>query len=526
MADILLVALNSKWIHASFGVRYLRANLGPLRERSAILEFEVSRRASDVAETILAQQPRIVGIGVYVWNAVLVRELVQVLKRVAPHVVVVLGGPEASHETDEQLACQLADHVVTGEADLAFAALCADLLAGRPAPRRIAAAVPDPTQLVLPYDEYTDEDLRHRMVYVEASRGCPFTCEFCLSSLDDGVRRVPLEPFLAAMQQLFERGLRNFKFVDRTFNLHVPTVQAILRFFHARQCEGLFLHFELIPDRLPDSLKPDIAAFPPGMVQFEVGIQTFDEAVAARIARKQDAAKIEENLRWLRAHTGVHLHTDLIVGLPGEDRATFARGFDRLWALRPQEIQVGILKRLRGAPISHHDHAWGMVYNPEPPYELLRNSVLSFEDMQEMKRFARYWDLVANSGRFPATLELMLAAPSPFEAFAAFGRDVHAWTGATHGIALGRLGELLFRHLCETRALDRDAAGRALAADWRHGGRHEWPEWLQPWMVAGDDDRRHLQQPVNRRALRQHRHLGAGASSQPTDPQPRSARTP
>jgi len=526
MVDILLVALNSKWIHASFGVRYLRANLRELRERSAIAEFEVSRRATDVAEAVLAASPRIVGIGVYVWNAVLVRDLVHVLKRVAPHVTLVLGGPEVSHETEAQEVCRLADHVVTGEADLAFADLCRAILQGGKPPHVVAAPTPDPAALALPYDEYTDEDLRHRMVYVEASRGCPFTCEFCLSSLDDGVRRVPLEPFLAAMDRLLARGLRTFKFVDRTFNLHVPTVQAILRFFHARQCEGLFLHFELIPDRLPDSLKPDIAAFPPGMVQFEVGIQTFDEAVAARIARKQDAARIEENLRWLRAHTGVHLHTDLIVGLPGEDRATFARGFDRLWALRPQEIQVGILKRLRGAPISHHDHAWGMVYHPEPPYELLRNSVLSFDAMQEMKRFARYWDLVANSGRFPATLELMLAAPSPFEAFAAFGRDVHAWTGATHGIALGRLGELLFRHLCETRALDRDAAGRALAADWRHGGRHEWPEWLQPWMVAGDDDRRHLQQPVNRRALRQHRHLGAGASSQPTDPQPRSARTP
>jgi hypothetical protein len=509
MPDIVLAALNARWIHASFGLRCLRANLGALRERSAIVELEATARPADVAERILALEPRIVGIGVYVWNATPARQLVDILKRVAPNVTVVVGGPEVSHEVEQQEICARADHVVRGEADLAFAALCHGLLAGEPQPHVISASPPDLTSMALPYDEYTDQDLAHRIVYVEASRGCPFTCEFCLSALDDGVRRFPLEPFLAAMQRLLDRGLLHFKFVDRTFNLHLPTVRAILRFFRERLRPGLFLHFELIPDRLPEALRGEIAEFPAGVLQFEVGIQTFDSTVAARISRRHDPAAIEANLRWLRGSTGVHLHTDLIVGLPGEDAATFARGFDRLWALRPQEIQVGILKRLRGAPIQRHDREHGMVWSQEPPYELLANEVLSFAEMQRLKRFARYWDIVANSGRWVATVELLLDASSPFAAFEALAADLFAWTRASHGIALHRLATLLFRHLGERPGVGRDRAGQAMAADWRRTARHDWPDFLREWMEPGDRARR--ERAESRRDARQARHRGFDA---------------
>src|SRR5207247_3930379 len=188
--------------------------------------------------------------------------------------------------------------------------------------------------------------------------------EFCLSSLDVPVRNVPLDAFLAAMQRLLDRGLRQFKFVDRTFNLNLNFSRSILQFFLDRYEPGLFLHFEMIPDRLPEALRETIARFPAGALQFEVGVQTFNDDVAARISRKQDNAKLADNLRYLREHTGVHVHADLIVGLPGEDVESFARGFDRLVALKPQEIQVGMLKRLRGTPIVRHDVEWGMVYSP------------------------------------------------------------------------------------------------------------------------------------------------------------------
>jgi hypothetical protein len=299
-----------------------------------------------------------------------------------------------------------------------------------------------PAELVFPYALYTAADLAHRVIYVEASRGCPFECEFCLSALDHHVRQFPLDRFLAAMQSLLDRGARRFKFVDRTFNLDLQAARAILEFFRRRYQPGLFLHFEMIPDRLPATLREIIVQFPAGAIQFEVGLQTFNEEVAARIQRRQDNAKAVENLRWLREQTGVHLHADLIAGLPGEDVASFAAGFDRLVALRPHVIQVGILKRLRGALIARHDAEWQMLYNPAPPYDILQNRLIDFPTMQRLKRFARYWEIVINRDHFPEAAPLR-----SFAAFLKFSDWLYAETGQTHGIARARLAELLRRYL-------------------------------------------------------------------------------
>jgi radical SAM superfamily enzyme YgiQ (UPF0313 family) len=482
MTAIVLATLNARWIHAAFGLRCLRANLGELHAASVIEEFELAARPSDVVERILAHSPRLVGLGVYVWNAAQSLQVARLLAAVAPEVVLVVGGPEVSHETETQPIAAVADCVVRGEADLAFADLCRRALAGAILPRVCDAPLPHFADMVLPYAEYTDVDVAHRIVYVEASRGCPFTCEFCLSSLDIPVRQAPLPAFLGAMQGLLDRGVRHFKFVDRTFNLNVRVAAAILEFFGARMVDGLFLHFEMVPDRLPAALREPIAAFPAGMLQFEVGIQTFDPVVGERIQRRQDTARLEDNLQWLRQHTGVHVHADLIVGLPGEDLASFARGFDRLIALRPHEIQVGILKRLRGTPIGRHDAEWQVVWNTEPPYELLCNKVLDFPTMQRLKRFARAWDLVANSGNFTETLALLLAGPSAFAAFLAFSDWLFARTQRTHGIALHRLAELVFAHLVQERGCPPEAAGGALAGDYLRCARHDWPEFLRPFV--------------------------------------------
>jgi radical SAM superfamily enzyme YgiQ (UPF0313 family) len=408
VTDIVLTTLNARYAHAAFGLRYLLANLGPLRERACVVEFDVSQRPVDVLEVVLARSPRIIGIGVYIWNAAQSLQLVVDLKRVRPDVIVVLGGPEVSYETEQQEIYRLADYVITGEADLAFRQLCEKLVdGGWPVDKIISAPLPQMDQLVLPYDLYDDQDIAHRVIYVEASRGCPFSCEFCLSSLDIPVRNVPLGPFLAEMQKLMDRGVRQFKFVDRTFNLNLNVSRSILQFFLDRWRDDLFLHFEMIPDRLPEALRDLIRKFPRGALQFEVGVQTFNEEVAARISRRQDNQKLADNLNFLRQETGVHVHADLIVGLPGEDLDSFARGFDRLVAMGPQEIQVGILKRLRGTPIVRHDAQWNMIYSPNPPYEILQNRDITFEMMQQMRRFSRYWDLIANRGNFLATLPML-----------------------------------------------------------------------------------------------------------------------
>lgn len=480
--DIVLATLNARWTHASFGLRCLRANLGPLRPRSIILEFEANARAVDVVEHILAHSPRIVGLGVYIWNVARLTEVVQTLARVAPHVAIVLGGPEVSHETEEQPIVQAANWVVRGEGDALFAELCNAILAARaPAAKILDAQPPDLHRLVLPYDEYGDVDIAHRVVYVEASRGCPFTCEFCLSSLDERVRTFPLDDFLQAMQRLLDRGVSSFKFVDRTFNLGIATSTRILTFFLERWREGLFLHFEMIPDRLPEPLRAVLARFPAGAVQIEVGIQTFDDSVAARVSRRQDAARIADNLRFLRRATGVHVHADLIVGLPGEDLDTFARGFDRLLELEPHEIQVGMLKRLRGTPITRHDVEWGMVYATEPPYEVLQTASLDFPSTQRLRRFARYLDLVKNSGDFNCTVPLLWGALSPCHGFLRFSDWLHERIGIQHGIALHRLAGLLFEYLVQELDVRHDVAGRALWDDFQRTRPNDWPAFLRPY---------------------------------------------
>jgi radical SAM superfamily enzyme YgiQ (UPF0313 family) len=522
MSEIVLTTLNAKYIHAAFGLRYLLANLGALQPRACLLEFDINQRPLDIVEVLLAREPKIIGFGIYIWNVTETLEVITAIKRVRPEIKIILGGPEVSYETEGQPIVELADHVITGEADLKFAEVCAKLLTtetgGAGLPKIIPAELPDFSRIALPYDFYGEADLAHRIVYVEASRGCPFTCEFCLSSLDIPVRQVPLATFLAAMQTLLDRGLKQFKFVDRTFNLNVATSKAILEFFLERYQPGHFYHFEMIPDRLPAELRAIIARFPAGALQFEVGIQTFNPAVGTNISRRQNYDRLADNFHFLRNETSVHIHADLIVGLPGETLESFAAGFDRLIALRPQEIQVGILKRLRGTPISRHDTAWKMVYGAQPPYEILQNGLLDFPLMQRLRRFAKYWDSIGNSGNFIHATPLIwsggkdsegAAGTSPFYAFLRLSDWLYRKLQRTDTISLMRLLELLFVYFTEELGVEKALTAETLWADYKSGGRHDKPGFLKDYLPATEAaaakkrdtelpkrQARHLAQPV------------------------------
>jgi len=508
MPDIVLTTLNARWAHAAFGLRYLLANLGALRGDAKILEFEINQKPTDIIESILAENPKLVGLGVYIWNATPAEQIVAELKRLRPELVIVLGGPEVSYETEQQAMCGMADYVITGEADLAFGELCAKILAGeKPSQKIISANLPDFSRLVLPYELYDQNDLEHRVIYVEASRGCPFSCEFCLSSLEIPVRNVPLDAFLAAMGRLLDRGLNQFKFVDRTFNLNLNVSRAILEFFLSRYRPGLFVHFEMIPDRLPEGLRQIIRQFPAGALQFEVGVQTFNPEVSARISRKQDNDRLADNLKFLRSETGVYVHADLIAGLPGEDLASFAAGFDRLVELGPQEIQVGILKRLRGTPIVRHDREWGMVYSPHPPYEVLQTSAIDFATMQRLRRFSRFWDLIANSGNFIQTTPRIWLDGSPFQRFLKLSDWLHARLGKNHGIALQHLSHQLFDFLVTELGQDAKETAAAIWQDYQRAGRSDRPAFLRPYI--GEDAFRPVRESQrNWTGKRQMRRLG------------------
>ncbi|HZV64568.1 MAG TPA: DUF4080 domain-containing protein [Telluria sp.] len=436
----------------------------------------IGAKTTEIVERLLAHAPRIIGFGVYIWNVDETTKVVAMLKRVAPHVTIVLGGPEVSYEANEQAIVQLADYLITGWGDVTFPTLCGEILNGPKPLMKIHAGVQPPmADIALPYALYTDEDIAHRTIYVEASRGCPFKCEFCLSALDKTAWPFALDTFLGELEALHARGARLFKFVDRTFNLNIKTSLKIMQFFldklAADPHDPVYAHFELVPDHLPDALKDTIAQFPPGALQFEIGIQSFNPEVQALVSRKQDNAKAADNIRWLCQHSQAHLHVDLIAGLPGEDMASFARGFDRLVALQPHEIQFGILKRLRGTPIIRHTATFGMVFDPYPPYTILATSLIDFATMQRLVRFARYWDLVANSGRFAHTIVQMLDA-APFDNFMAFSDWIYRRTDATHRIALDRLAALVAQWLQE-RGMDRAAAAALVASD--YAGRVDAP---------------------------------------------------
>jgi hypothetical protein len=239
----------------------------------------------------------------------------------------------------------------------------------------------------------------------------------------------------------------------------------------------LFIHFELIPDHLPDALKDSIAKFPNGSLQFEIGIQSLNPVVQKNISRKQDDAQTAENLRWLREHSHAHLHADLIVGLPGETIESFGGGFDKLVQLNPHEIQVGILKRLRGTPIARHTDRFDMRYNPQPPYNLLSNTDIDFSTMQRLNRFAKYWDMIGNSGRFVHTRDLLLGR-APFARFLCFSDWLFATTGQTHRIALDRLYTLVFEGLIALFGIDPVVAREVLSRDYFEAGARGAPQFL------------------------------------------------
>ena len=482
--DIVLCTLNAKYIHASLGLRYLLANMGDLQAKAALCEFTINRKTEELAAELLLINPKIIGFGVYIWNVVQTCALVKLLKTLRPDIKIVLGGPEVSHETLEQEIVHLSDHVITGWGDVSFPKLCQALLHGpKPLMKVISGEQPPLADITLPYDLYTDDDLAHRLLYVEASRGCPFKCEFCLSSLDKTAWAFDLELFLVELETLYDRGARNFKFVDRTFNLKIDASVRILQFFLDRLSSDLFVHFEVIPDHLPDRLKDMIAQFPPGVLQFEVGIQSFNVEVQQRISRRQDNDKTVANLGWLVNESNAHLHTDLIFGLPGESLQSFGEGFDRLFAIKPHEIQLGILKRLRGTPIARHTVEHGMVYDALPPYQIQQTNVVSATDMQRFARLARYWDLVANSGRFGGAMALLVDADSPFLAFMAFSDWL--WESSlktrrkTSGITPENLVDALHAYLIDVRKFDAQLVTKTLLADYIASGARARPDVLR-----------------------------------------------
>ena len=491
-SDIVLVTINAKWIHPSLALRLLKANLGSLQDRCQILEFALRQPLNEKVDPILAARPRLLGFSVSIWNHLATLELLKALCELWPQVsdtgwqkpIVVLGGPEVSWLPEGSEIFGYADYVIRGEGEESFRLLCEEIFCGKggAAPGGLGGAVlrdqgytcADLDKIATAYQLYTDEDLTRKLVYVEASRGCPYGCEFCQAARTQPVREFPLEPFLAEMETLISRGAKTFKFLDRTFNLNMERVKRILEFFLERFSEsynGLTkpqrqVHFEMVPSRFPPELKELLKRFPPGTLRLEIGIQTFNRETSELIHRSGVPEEELEILEFLRKETNAILHVDLIAGLPGEGYDSFGAGFDKLWralsakpaemaggsgaagaagaACAAFEIQLGILKCLPGTPIARHNQVHKMRYSPEPPYEVVETGALSQAELGRIKNYARFWELIVNRNSYPEQIARLLPPGEPvFERFMALSDKLLEHFGKNWGIDRRELGSFL-----------------------------------------------------------------------------------
>jgi len=480
MSNIILTTLNGRYSHTSIALKYLYANLHEFQEQTTIQEYVINENVQDIAEKILLQNPKIIGLGVYIWNVSDISQLIHIIKKVTPNTIIILGGPEVSY-TPFRVNLDVADFIIQGEGEIQFYNLCKDLLENKTIEQKIfPPQILDVRDIELPYKYYTDNDIQNRHIYVEASRGCPYNCEFCLSSIDKKVRDFNGDILLNEFELLWQRGARGFKFIDRTFNLNIEVATKLLDFFLEKQ-ESFTTHFEVIPDNFPAPLREKIILFPKHSLQLEVGIQTLKKDIAKNIKRNLNIEKIKDNLAFLENETNAHIHVDLIIGLPGESMESFGENLDKLSSITQCEIQLGVLKKLSGTTLNRHDEQYGMVYSDIPPYDILANDLIPFNKMQEMKRFARFWDLIYNSGNFTKAFNLLVENRSVYTTFYDFSIWLYSQTYSTWQISMDRLAKYLFDFMTINLSLDTQIVADTLVSDILKVGGRKLPKFLRPY---------------------------------------------
>jgi len=445
---VALVTFNAKYIHSSYALRSLQANLDPRRFAVYRFEFDLRYDAVNAIEQVLAVSPEAVVFSVYLWNRQLTLSALRLLRTLKPALPLVCGGPELIGAASDDRFVEYCDTVVDGEGEEALPRLLADLLRGRSAAPVIRPSAVDPARLNLPYELYTEEDIASRTVYAETSRGCPFSCDYCTSAVNAGVRFFDLSRVLPALDRLLERGARRIKFLDRIFNADLGRAISLLDFLLDRARSGAQFHLEVHPGRLQPEVVERLARFPAGTLHLEVGIQSFQDDTHQRLRRAQRRQDAEHTLRDLLDNTGAEVHADLIIGLPGEGEAELRDSVDSLLSFWPHEVQLSLLKRLRGTPIARHDERFGMRYNPDPPYQVLRTDRLTFRRLRELHHFCNYWDILYNRNRYHRVLKaVMRKQDSAFRALDHLRAYLYRVYGRSHALSLKSLTRVLNTYL-------------------------------------------------------------------------------
>ncbi len=439
--SILLIAVNARYSHCSYAARTLKANLLELENQSSLLETELTITPLQLAAQVAECNPRIALFSIYLWNVRLCEATAAILRTIAPQIRRIAGGPEL---TADYSHASLFDQCIIGEGETALRESCRAWLADPQTtlPGMVIREPENTAALQLPFHLYSDEDIANRVIYVEASRGCPYRCSYCTSS-GTGLRLIPLERLLPGLNTLWERGVRQFKFLDRSFTASLTHSNAVMNFFLERCEPEMSLHFEINTDHLHHETAEMLSKFPVRTLHLECGIQTLNPDVALKIGRSGNTARTLENLRCLTTRTGAVVHADLIFGLPGENESSFAEGFNRVVAeCSPAELQINLLKGLPGTELRRSASRYQMHFNSEPPYELLESDAMDFGTLTRIQRFARCWELVHNRGRFDGEVAaLNQRTPDLYGTWTQLAEFINTREGRMHRIGAGTLKE-------------------------------------------------------------------------------------
>lgn len=427
----IIIAVNSKYIHSSLAAWYLKASCDKECGEVVVMEFTINDNLESVLSRIYAQGCNVAAFSCYIWNIGFVLKLAENLKKVLPGVKIILGGPEVSFGSEDILRSNwFVDYIIAGEGEDTFGLLLHSFidegintsaiegLTGRnDGEIHGTASFPLVRELDTISSPYTKEMLQaigNRIVYFESSRGCPFSCSYCISSTFGGVRYFSMDRVKSDLLILLSAGVRLVKFVDRTFNCNRQRAKEIFSFI-IENAMGTSFHFEAAADLFDEEMFDILSGAPKGLIQLEIGIQSTNEASLEAVKRKTDIKKVFYSIKRLKESGNMHIHVDLIAGLPLEDYKSFMNSFNEAYGLYPHQLQLGFLKLLKGSGLRHEYQKYGYKFRQYPPYEILANDYLSFGDIIKLKKVEELLERYYNSTRFQRTLKFLIEGffPSP-----------------------------------------------------------------------------------------------------------------
>jgi hypothetical protein len=506
LKKVILAALNAKYIHSNLALRYLsRFQNNNQKHHVETMEFTINQRLDFIAEELFRKQPDVVLFSCYIWNVEMLRQLCPILKKIMPDCVIGFGGPEVSYESETFLRENPAvDFVMRGEGELVFTKYLEHLDAGNPATlgeiesltyrqgdEIFSTPQMHPMDLALLPFPYEDDfsDVQNQIIYYESSRGCPYHCGYCLSSVENGVRFVPLDKVLPDLQKFLGKNVPQVKFIDRTFNCKKSHAMAIWKYLHEHDNGVTNFHFEITADLIDQETIDFLKTVRKGLFQFEIGVQSTNPQTIRAINRNVDFAALSEIVQQIKDGGNIHQHLDLIAGLPYEDYDSFGRSFNDVYALHPEQLQLGFLKVLKGSMLHQKQKEFEIVYHDTAPYEVLTTHELPYADTLRLKYVEEMVETYYNSGRFLHTLAYLVPLyESPFAFFEALSQF---WVSENyHYLGLSKMGlfDVLWRFVEQNPKVDKRKLQWEMKFDI---ALHEKPKKLPAWLTVTNEEQWH-----------------------------------